>query len=58
MDLVVSQSGAKFDPCGGDALHGSEVFLTGVGTWSSPALKEKVELKYSNTMNQLLTYGD
>jgi len=33
------------DPCGGSALHGSEVYLTGVGTRSDPALEGFLVIK-------------
>jgi len=33
------EAGILPDPCEGDALHGSEVYPTWVGTRNSPALK-------------------
>jgi hypothetical protein len=33
------------DPCGGGVLHGSKVYLTGVGTQSDPALEGFLVLK-------------
>jgi hypothetical protein len=32
-------------PCGGSALHGSEVYLTGVGTQSGPAFEGFLVIK-------------
>jgi hypothetical protein len=39
------EAGVLPDPCGGGALHGSEVYLTMVGTRSGPALEGFLVIK-------------
>jgi hypothetical protein len=41
-----SEAGVLSDPCRGDVLHGSEVYLTGMGTRSSSALEGFLVIKY------------
>jgi hypothetical protein len=36
---LTSEAGVLPNPCGWGTLHGSEVYLTGVGTQSGPALE-------------------
>jgi len=44
------KAGVLSDPCGGGVLHGSEVYLTGVGTRSDSALKEFLVIKKNSLM--------
>lgn len=45
LDQPTSEAGVLPDACEGNALHGSEVYSTSVGTRSGPALEEFLVIK-------------
>jgi hypothetical protein len=47
-DQLVGEAGVLPDPCGGGALHGSEIYLTGVDTQSGTVLEEFIVIKKKN----------